>query len=76
VRAAAKRPGRIAGVLQQGPGGRRYGIELEHEVVVYAFARQDERVRHPLITEEFGLSAGLFGKWLRHKEKHSCMDNQ
>jgi hypothetical protein len=29
-----------------------------------------------VITEDLGLSAGLFGKWLRHKENHSCMDKE
>jgi hypothetical protein len=29
-----------------------------------------------VITEELGLSAGLFGKRLRHKENHSCMDKK
>jgi transposase-like protein len=34
--------------------------------VNHAFARQGERATISEIAEEFGLSAGLLGKWLRH----------
>jgi hypothetical protein len=57
---------RIAEVLKQGPGVRRYGAELKHAVVEYAFARKDEGATIRETAEELGLSARFLYKWLRH----------
>ena len=57
---------RIAAAPKQGPGRRRYGVELKRAVVEYAFARQGERTTIGEIAEELGLSAALLGRWLRH----------
>lgn len=57
---------RIAEVLKQGTGGRRYGAERKRAMVDYALARQGEGATIRVIAEEIGLSEGLLGKWLRH----------
>jgi hypothetical protein len=57
---------RIAEVLKQGPGVRRYGAELKHAVVEYAFVRKDEGATIRESAQELGLSAGVLGRWLRH----------
>jgi transposase-like protein len=56
---------RIAEVLKQGPGVRRYGAELKHAVVEYAFARKDEGATIRETAEDLGLSARFLYKWLR-----------
>jgi transposase-like protein len=56
---------RIVAAPTYGPGRRRYGAELKRAVVEYAFAREGERATIREIAEEFGLSAGVLGRWLR-----------
>jgi transposase-like protein len=56
----------IAEVLKQDPGVRRYGAELKHAVVEYAFVRKDEGATIRETAEELGLSARFLCKWLRH----------
>jgi transposase-like protein len=65
-RAAEHLHARIAVVLKQDGGGRRYGAELKRAVVEHAFARKDEGAIIREIAKELGLSIGLLYKWLRH----------
>ena len=77
MRAATKRPGRIARVLQQGPLAD--GATASNSSTRWWCTRSPVRTSAyaiRVITEELGLSAGLLGKWQRHKENHFCMDKQ
>jgi transposase-like protein len=56
---------RIAAAPKQRLGRRRYGAELKHAVVEYAFLRKDEGATIREIAEVLGLSAGVLGRWLR-----------